>query len=205
MIIVGAKGFAKELLEVLHQLEQTENLVFFDNISTDLPNKLYGKFDILKNEQEVQKYIANYNNKFCLGIGGPKNRKILTTQFTLLGLELHSVISNNALIGSFNTTINTGACIMPGTIITNDVIIGKGTLINLNCTIGHDTTIGEYCELCPGVHVSGNVVIGSDSFIGTGAVILPNITIGNGCVIGAGSVVTKDVPDNMVVKGIPAK
>jgi hypothetical protein len=36
MIIVGAGGFAKELLEVCHQLGRTENLVFFDNVSTQL-------------------------------------------------------------------------------------------------------------------------------------------------------------------------
>jgi hypothetical protein len=57
MIIVGAKGFAKELLEVCHQLGRTEALVFFDNVSTDLPEKLYRQFPILRSEQEVKAHF----------------------------------------------------------------------------------------------------------------------------------------------------
>ena len=94
---------------------------------------------------------------------------------------------------------------MSNVIITSDVKIGKGVLINLSCTIGHDTVIEDFVELCPSVNVSGNCTIGSFSFIGTNAVILPNINIGKNVIIGAGSVVTKHIPDNAVAFGIPAK
>ena len=49
------------------------------------------------------------------------------------------------------------------------------------------------------------VVIGDDVWIGANAVILPGVTIGRHCVVAAGAVVTKDVPDNSVVAGVPAK
>ena len=49
------------------------------------------------------------------------------------------------------------------------------------------------------------VVIGDDVWIGANAVILPGVTIGRHCVVAAGAVVTKDVPDNTVVAGVPAK
>ena len=49
------------------------------------------------------------------------------------------------------------------------------------------------------------VVIKNDSWIGTGVIILPGITIGEGAVCGAGAVVTKDVPSNTIVAGVPAK
>ena len=77
-------------------------------------------------------------------------------------------------------------------------------MVNLSCTIGHDTTIGEFVEICPNVSISGRCTIGNLVFIGTGATILPDITIGNNSVVAAGSVVTKDVPDNVLVAGIPA-
>jgi len=51
----------------------------------------------------------------------------------------------------------------------------------------------------------GPIKIGDHVWIGTGAVILDNVTIGNGAVIGAGAVVTKDVPENAIVGGVPAK
>ena len=51
----------------------------------------------------------------------------------------------------------------------------------------------------------GKIVVGKGSFIGARSIILPGVKIGEHCVIGAGSVVTKDVPDNSVVCGVPAK
>ncbi|MDO9261728.1 MAG: hexapeptide transferase, partial [Flavobacteriaceae bacterium] len=53
--------------------------------------------------------------------------------------------------------------------------------------------------------ISGNCTIGSYAQIGTNATILPNITIGKNVIIGAGSVVTKNIPDNCLAVGIPAK
>ena len=49
MLVIGAKGFAKEILEVLYQNSQTDNLVFYDDVNADAPEELYGQFKILKN------------------------------------------------------------------------------------------------------------------------------------------------------------
>ena len=51
----------------------------------------------------------------------------------------------------------------------------------------------------------GKIYVGEHTFIGTGAIIMPGVTIGKRCVIGAGAVVTKDIPNNSVVVGVPAK
>lgn len=49
------------------------------------------------------------------------------------------------------------------------------------------------------------MTIGNDVWIGMRSVIMPDVNIGNGAVVGAGAVVTKDVPDNAIVGGIPAR
>lgn len=205
MVIVGSGGFAKELLEVCHQLGRTENLVFFDNVSTNLPELLFGKFPILKTEKEVKAHFNGQSNLFALGVGNPFLREKLSNQFIAMGGQLETLISPKASVGSFNNIVEEGVCIMTGSILTNDIYIAKGVLINLNCTIGHDVKIGSFSEICPGVHISGNVNIGEGCFIGTGSVVLPGITVGEQSIIGAGSVVTKDVPAGVTVKGIPAK
>lgn len=205
MLIIGAKGFAKEVLEVLHQMNQIENVEFYDDVSGDLPALLYSKFPILKTDTEVLKHFSTIDNKFTIGIGNPILRKKLYDKFTSLGGKFTSTISIKSSIGSYGVNIEEGCNIMTGTIITNDVLIGKGCLINLNCTIGHDCIIGDFVEASPGVHISGNCKINSYTTIGTNATILPRISIGKNVVIGAGSVVTKDVPDNSMVVGVPAK
>lgn len=205
MIIVGAKGFAKELLEVCHQLGRTDELVFFDNVSTDLPEKLFSQFPILRSEQEVKAHFEKGDSTFALGLGHPILRKQVTELFESWGGELTSLISPKANIGNFGIEIGEGNCVMTGTVITNDVILGEGNLINLNVTIGHDVQIGDYCEICPGVHISGNVTLGDQCFIGTGAVLLPGVKLGERVIVGAGSVVTRNIADGQTVKGIPAR
>ena len=84
-------------------------------------------------------------------------------------------------------------------------------------------TIGDNCKLGPNVQilaathpidaierrktecVQPSITIGDDVWIGGGAIILPGVTIGNRVVVGAGAVVTKNVGDDVVVAGVPAK
>ncbi len=51
----------------------------------------------------------------------------------------------------------------------------------------------------------GRIIIGDNVHIGIGCIIMPNVKIGNNCIIGCGSIVTKDIPDNSVAVGVPAK
>jgi len=204
MVIIGAKGFAKEVLQIFHQNNQIENLCFFDDVNSYENTLLFEKYKILQNFEEVKNIFID-NPKFVLGIGNPKNRSVITKNFTSIGGVLCSAISPFANIGNYNNIIESGVNIMTGTVITNDVSIKQGALLNLNCTVGHDSYIGQYAEICPGVHISGNVKIGDFSFIGTGAVVLPNIQIGKNVIVGAGAVVTKNIADNTMVVGSPAK
>jgi sugar O-acyltransferase (sialic acid O-acetyltransferase NeuD family) len=205
MLIVGAKGFAKEVLEILYQNEYKKDIVFYDDVNSDINSKLYDKYYILKSEVEAKDFFLRNGPEFTIGIGGPILRKEMYSKFNNIGGKITSAISVNSDIGHFNNIIDGGCIITSGVIITNDVKLAKGSLVNLNSTIGHDTIIGEFTEICPNVNISGNCRIGNMVFIGANATILPNVNIGKNSIIGAGSVVTKDVPDNVLVVGVPAK
>lgn len=205
MIVIGAKGFGKEVLEIFHQKKELENLAFYDDVNVDLPDLLYGKFPILKNEEQVKEHFKNFGNQFTIGIGGPKLRKMLYEKIVALGGQFISTISTTSYIGNYGNHIAEGCNIMQKVILTNDITLKIGVIINQMSSIGHDVIIGDFSEICPNVSISGNCTIGKYVFIGTGAIILPKIRIGNNVTIGAGAVVSKDLPDNCVAVGVPAK
>ncbi|MDT8416130.1 MAG: acetyltransferase [Flavobacteriaceae bacterium] len=203
MLIVGAKGFAKEVLEVLHQNGQSAEVVFFDDVSSDVPDTVYG-FSVLKNEQQAREYLKNVDNRFTLGLGNPVLRKNLADKFIKLGGSLTSVISKTAFIGSIGNDIKSGVSIMQNSIISSSVKLGIGCIVYYGVNITHDCEVGDYVEISPASQLLGGCSIDDFSRIGANATILPKITIGKNVTVAAGSVVTKDVPDNCMVAGVPA-
>ncbi len=95
--------------------------------------------------------------------------------------------------------INSGCCFQDqgGIEIGDDVLIGQQVVI---ATLNHDLHPARRGNMLP-----APVKIGNKVWIGAHATILPGVTIGDGAVVGAGAVVTKDVPENAVVAGVPAK
>jgi sugar O-acyltransferase (sialic acid O-acetyltransferase NeuD family) len=198
MIIVGAGGHAAEVFEEL-SISQVDNQMvgFFDEINQSL-NVLF-ELRVFHRMQDLTPM------PFVLGVGSPFLRRRFYGMFLAAGFEPMSVISHSAQVSRLDTNLGNGLNIMSGVYIGPRTHIGKGCLINAKSLIHHDSTIGDFCELCPGVHVSGNCIIENDVFIGTGAVLLPGITVKKGAIVGAGAVVTKDVAAGVTVKGVPAK
>ncbi len=205
MVIIGARGFAKEVLAVLSWNGKLDDLVFFDNINKDTPDLLYDRFPVLKSWNQLEAHFRSQSPDFVLGVGGSRVRQLLAEKAGSLGGLCRSVVSNQALIGPFGITIGQGVCILSHATITADVTIGDGTLINKSVIVSHEARVGRYCELSPGAKILGRTTVGDRTEIGTNAIILPDVVVGCDCKIGAGAVVTKNVPDGVTVIGIPAR
>lgn len=169
----------------------------FSIIGRPLDNKKVGDKTIIGNNLLVRSHSIIYENNV---IGN--NVKIS-----------HGVIiRENNRIGD-NVTIGNNAEIEPGCIIGNNIVIHSSCFIGELTEIQENVWMGPSCITLTTLHprckhkkeCNKGPIIGKGAIIGAGAILMPRIRIGENAMIGAGSVVTKNVPANHIVAGIPAK
>jgi acetyltransferase-like isoleucine patch superfamily enzyme len=86
------------------------------------------------------------------------------------------------------------------------ITIGNNVYITAGCAfITHDGGTLILRKEVPDLEWTAPITIGNDVYLGVRTLIMPGVTIGNRCIIGAGSIVTKDIPDNSVAAGVPAR
>lgn len=197
VLIIGAGGMAKEAYSLAVKMGLTDKIKGF-LVST---NK-YQDFIFEQPVYELQQLKDRLQEfQFLPAIGSPLRVKLLQ-ELETLNCQFCSLVSpqtNNSVF------IEDGCIIAEGAILTCEIKIAKHSIINTGAIISHNCQIGAYTTISPGAKIAGNVEIGDYSWIGIGATIKENIKIGKNCLIGAGSVVVKDIPDNSLVYGVPAK
>jgi len=201
MIIAGAGGHAREILDLLAQ-KANEIIFLFDNVNGSAPRTINGHA-LISGSEEAMAQLQN-DPHFIIGTGNPAVRQKMYNLFIEWGGQPYTFIAGSAFISEQETIIGEAANIMHEAFISNHVEIGKGSLINTRAHLHHDVVIGDFCEIGPAALLLGNVKIGNAVFIGAGAILLPSVEVGDCAVIGAGAVVTKDVATGQTVKGNPA-
>jgi sugar O-acyltransferase (sialic acid O-acetyltransferase NeuD family) len=139
-----------------------------------------------------------------VAIGNNRRRRELCEALSDAGERLISAIHPSAQVGS-EVAIEAGVMIAAGAIVNTGTRIEKGAIINTAATVDHHSFVGVCAHLAPGVHMGGHVRVGAESLIGIGAIVLPYVHVGAGAVVGGGACVTKTVPANTTVVGVPAR
>jgi sugar O-acyltransferase (sialic acid O-acetyltransferase NeuD family) len=203
IIIIGASDHSKYTIDIVEQEgkykiegildKNLEKGSFFEGYP------VLGYLDVLD---------SSNNNYSCgiVAIGDNYTRSSLVKEILNIKPDFKFVnaIHPSVTFGK-RLTIGSGCVMMAGTIVNNDCKIGDHCFLATKSSLDHDSTIQNFSSLSPGVTTGGRVYIGECTAIGIGATILHYRRIGQNCVIGAGSVVTKDIQDNYVAYGVPAK
>jgi len=139
-----------------------------------------------------------------LAIGSNSIRARLYQQFAATPVAIMSVIHPSAVIAP-DVCIGPGSVICAGVVINPGTVIGANVIINTMSSIDHHNRVQDHVHVAPGAHTGGDVTIEEGVLVGIGATIMPQRTIGKWAVIGAGSVVTHNVPERVIVTGVPAR
>jgi sugar O-acyltransferase (sialic acid O-acetyltransferase NeuD family) len=203
--IFGASGFSREVRDIAFILGY-EEIIFIDKTKEGR----VGGFPVVP-EKEVYS-LAQAGYKFTIGIGNPKIRQEIRDRFH--ELDYANLIHPTATFGYeqlVEIARRVGNIICGGARMTNNIQIGNFGVYYLNCTVAHDCIMEDFVTISPGANISGNVKISTGAYIGTNACVLQGksitkkMIIGKNSTVGAGAVVTKNVPDNTIVTGVPAK
>lgn len=126
--------------------------------------------------------------------------------------NINARIEPGALIRD-QVTIGDNAVIMMGAVINIGAKVGSRSMIDMNAVLGARAEVGINSHVGAGAILAGvleppsasPVIVGDNCLIGANAVVLEGVKVGNGAIVAAGSIVTKDVPENAVVAGVPAR
>lgn len=191
---------------IVHEnlVEQKKKISFiFDEYIKKLNFQTKASFSNKKKDLKLFLEEAGYFF-VCIGMYDGYLRNYISKLFIKKGLKPLSVISKNSIIDK-SSKVGHGLLALPSSVIHKKSIIGNDCLLNVNSVIDHECIVGNGVHIMGSAYIAGRVQIGDYSSIGANSTILPDITIGKNAIIGAGAVVTKNVPDNSVVVGNPAR
>lgn len=206
MYIIGAGGFGREVAWLVERVNAAAPTWDFKGFLDDDAAMWGMEIDGCKIHRGSSFFEQCAQDVWCVfAIGNAKRRRQGVRRLQEFAhVHFATLVDPGAIVGS-RVSIGEGSVVCAGAILTVDISIGRHTIINLDCTIGHDAVLEDFVTVYPSANLSGCVRIGDTAEIGTGAQVIQGVEIGNGSVIGAGSVVIRDVEPYVTAVGSPAR
>lgn len=139
-----------------------------------------------------------------VAVGDCRARMEIGARLSRRGFRLAAVIHPRAVVAA-GVNLGAGTVVAAGAVINPGARVGSKVIINTGATIDHECIIEDGAHVSPGAHLGGRVRIGTGTWVGIGASIIQGIHIGNWSMVGAGAVVVKNLGDNVMACGVPAK
>lgn len=200
LVIYGTNGSAKEIYDLAKMINRWSEIMFLNDY---IPAGEFRECKCMSYEEFKVRYSTE-EVEICIAIGEPTAKKVLYEKIKGDGFCLATLVCPDAII-SPSAVIGEGVIIKYHVIISAEAVIEDNVYIQSNVIVGHNVVVKKHCQLSSYVHISGNTVIEEGVYIGVHCPIRERINIGRNSILSMGAVVLKDVPEEVVVMGNPAR
>lgn len=199
LLVLGARKYAAVFADVFDNACGFRIVGFVENLDKDLcKGKILG-LPILWIEDPT---LSEENWAICC-LATPHRKQFIERVFDR-GMRFATLVHPAASV-STRTDICQGTSLDVGVIVSGFSVVREHVRIGRGATIGHHTEIGPFVTIHPGANIAGECELGEQATVGMGATIIEGCKVGKGSFVAAGAVVLKDVPDNALVVGNPAR
>lgn len=205
IVLFGAGLHANVCIDIFEKKGNYNIVGIIDSIA-EVGSNLYG-YKILGRQEDIISLKLKYKiDVGFISIGDNYSRKFVRDAIISLvpNFIFVNAIHNSVSIGR-NVKFGVGIAIMANVVVNPNAEIEDFCILNTGAQLEHNCFMGEFSHLSAGSITGGKVNIGKFSTITLGVTIMDRLTIGENTVVGSGSLVTKDIPDNVLAYGTPAK
>jgi len=199
VIVVGASGFGRELLQYVQDAHRNTAGIRIKGFLDDDPAKAGGGV-----VGDTSTYPIAEDDRFVISLGDAGLRRALAERLSRRGARFVSIVHPTAYVAP-SARIGDGCIVAPFAHVGAYAQVGDHVLLNVHSSAGHDSRIGPYCVCSPYSVVNGGSELGAGVFLGTHATITPEIRVGAGSRVAAGAAVYRDVPGGSLAAGNPAR
>lgn len=204
LAIYGGGGAGREVLDIAGEIndlnQRWTDICFVDDVTdkkviNEAPVYTLEAFKASFSDSEVE---------FCIAVGEPSARVEMYERVIADGYRFATLIHPSVHI-PFGLKIEDGCILCHGARVSPDVTLGENVYLQPYCSIGHDCVIGAHSVVGSFAGVAGNSVLGQQIYVGLGCMIREKLTIGSRSVLSMGAVVFRDIPEDVIAMGNPAR
>lgn len=206
LVILGASGNSADIAAMVHAVNAAAGETVWETVGI-LDDRATGTAFGLPILGRLTDAASIVDAWFVNGIGSTNNywrRDKILASAGIAADRFATIVHPGAQVFD-SAAVDAGSVLYPGVIVGAGTRLERHVLVLANSVINHGCVIGEHACLASGVVLSGNVRVGRLSYLGAAANVLPKLSVGARALVGAGAVVTRDVADDAVVAGVPAR
>lgn len=206
IVIIGAGDFGKEivwLIEDINKANPTYVIIGFLDDDEKKTGKMINGYQCVGTTEDLPELIRTQNVCAVIAMQDGDSRKRIAEKIPWFD-SWETLIHPSANIAE-TSKLGKGCVVCAGCNVSVNTVLGKHCILNLTVTMGHDSDVGDYVSVMSGAVISGHVVLRERAYLGSNSTVLPFMKVGIHAKVGAGSVVIRNVKDEVTVMGVPAK